>query len=396
MTTAPSQPSAGGALGRTGSSGERLRHVTNSSPPHGRCWPTTPPRRRASRRSPTLPTRVRFVLPPLLEPRPSCSRPRSTTCLTSSRTARPAQHRCRRPRARLRPVGPSDLRLCRNRPEMAAALIRHGMHYMESPIGLAPRVLRDIQAGVAAARFQPTEPRLARAAVAGGLFATLKLALTDPDLVDDAASIATPNRSFAFSVRPTTMHAPSPTRLAGRRTPRIPLTPHGAQVTAGSAERAPLHRPARPPLPARLPRGSGCGSTGSRALAVDIATERTRNATTISAMPPATAKIPTSQTSVRMPLPARSAAAHRRPRSGTRRRASNPTTNRRPRRRGNARGSAIPPPLSLRRASTRRSRLREFRVPVGRVPPRPRSQFRSAGITDGRRPGGRGADETAP
>ena len=36
---------------------------------------------------------------------------------------------------------------------------------------------------------------------------------------------------------------------------------------------------------------------------VDIATERTWNARTISARPPVIAKIPTSQTSVRMPLP---------------------------------------------------------------------------------------------
>jgi hypothetical protein len=31
------------------------------------------------------------------------------------------------------------------------------------------------------------EPRLARAAIAGALLATLQLALTDPELVDDAA-----------------------------------------------------------------------------------------------------------------------------------------------------------------------------------------------------------------
>jgi hypothetical protein len=61
------------------------------------------------------------------------------------------------------------------------------MHYMESPRGLAPRALRDLQAGVAAGRFQATEPRLARAAVAGALLATLHLALTDPGIVDDAA-----------------------------------------------------------------------------------------------------------------------------------------------------------------------------------------------------------------
>jgi AcrR family transcriptional regulator len=79
------------------------------------------------------------------------------------------------------------LRLCRSRPEMAAVLIHHGMQYMESPRGLAPRALRDIQAGIAAGRFQPADPRLALAAVAGALLATLQLALTDPDLVDDAA-----------------------------------------------------------------------------------------------------------------------------------------------------------------------------------------------------------------
>jgi AcrR family transcriptional regulator len=79
------------------------------------------------------------------------------------------------------------LRLCRSRPEISAVLIRHGMDYMESERGLAPRALRDIKAGMAAGRFSMAEPRLARAAVAGALLATLQLALTDPELVDDAA-----------------------------------------------------------------------------------------------------------------------------------------------------------------------------------------------------------------
>ncbi len=79
------------------------------------------------------------------------------------------------------------LRLGRNRPEMAAVLIRHGMHYMESPRGLAPRALRDLQTGIAAGRFQATEPRMARAAIAGALLATLQMALTEPALGDDAA-----------------------------------------------------------------------------------------------------------------------------------------------------------------------------------------------------------------
>ena len=117
------------------------------------------------------------------------------------------------------------LRLCRNRPEMAAVLIRHGMHYMESPRGLAPRALRDIQAGIAAGRFQPTEPRLARAAVAGALLATLQLALTDPDLVDEVAIDHLAEQVLRMLGTPYDRGPrPRPRPAAGRRTPRSPLT----------------------------------------------------------------------------------------------------------------------------------------------------------------------------
>jgi AcrR family transcriptional regulator len=79
------------------------------------------------------------------------------------------------------------LRLCRSRPQISAVLVRHGMHYMESEGGVAPRLLRDIRAGVASGRFLEAEPRLARAAVSGAVLATLHMALTNPELVDDAA-----------------------------------------------------------------------------------------------------------------------------------------------------------------------------------------------------------------
>jgi AcrR family transcriptional regulator len=79
------------------------------------------------------------------------------------------------------------LRLCRSRPQISAVLVRHGMHYMESEGGVAPRLLRDIRAGVASGRFLEAEPRLARAAVSGAVLATLQMALTNPELVDDAA-----------------------------------------------------------------------------------------------------------------------------------------------------------------------------------------------------------------
>ena len=79
------------------------------------------------------------------------------------------------------------LRLCRSRPQISAVLVREGMHYMESEGGVAPRLLRDIRAGVASGRFLKAEPRLARAAVSGAVLATLQMSLTNPELVDDAA-----------------------------------------------------------------------------------------------------------------------------------------------------------------------------------------------------------------
>lgn len=69
------------------------------------------------------------------------------------------------------------LRLCRSRPQISAVLVRHGMHYMESEGGVAPRLLRDIRAGVASGRFLEAEPRLARAAVSGAALATLQKSL---------------------------------------------------------------------------------------------------------------------------------------------------------------------------------------------------------------------------
>jgi AcrR family transcriptional regulator len=79
------------------------------------------------------------------------------------------------------------LRLLRCRPQISAVLIRHGMEYMVSEAGVAPRLLRDIEAGMSSGRFLEADSRLARAAVSGAVLATLQMALTNPDLVDDAA-----------------------------------------------------------------------------------------------------------------------------------------------------------------------------------------------------------------
>ena len=79
------------------------------------------------------------------------------------------------------------LRLCRSRPQISAVLVRHGMQYMDTEGGVAPRLLRDLRAGMASGRFLEAEPRLARAAVSGAVLATLQMALTTPELVDDPA-----------------------------------------------------------------------------------------------------------------------------------------------------------------------------------------------------------------
>lgn len=78
------------------------------------------------------------------------------------------------------------LRVARARPEAAQVLVRHGLVYIDVDTGLAPRALRDIKAGVAAGRFQASDPRLALAITAGALLAVLQLSLVSPDSVTDA------------------------------------------------------------------------------------------------------------------------------------------------------------------------------------------------------------------
>jgi AcrR family transcriptional regulator len=77
-------------------------------------------------------------------------------------------------------------RLAVTRPETAQVLVRHGMAYIDADEGLAPRALRDIEAGVASGRFQVGEPRLALATTAGALLAVLHTSLVNPEGVTDA------------------------------------------------------------------------------------------------------------------------------------------------------------------------------------------------------------------
>jgi AcrR family transcriptional regulator len=79
------------------------------------------------------------------------------------------------------------LRLGVRRPDSARIMLAHGMRYLDSEVGLAPRALRDINAGMAVGRFTVPDARLGLAGVAGGLLATLHVSLTGPEPLDDVA-----------------------------------------------------------------------------------------------------------------------------------------------------------------------------------------------------------------
>lgn len=76
-------------------------------------------------------------------------------------------------------------RLVRRQPQIAQIVVRHGVAYMDSGRGLAPRALRDIASGMEKGRFDVRDERLAVSTVAGALLAALHLSLTQPDFDND-------------------------------------------------------------------------------------------------------------------------------------------------------------------------------------------------------------------
>lgn len=76
-------------------------------------------------------------------------------------------------------------RLVRRQPQIAQIVVRHGVAYMDSGRGLAPRALRDIASGMETGRFDVPDERLAVSTVAGALLAALHLSLTQPDFDND-------------------------------------------------------------------------------------------------------------------------------------------------------------------------------------------------------------------
>jgi len=63
-----------------------------------------------------------------------------------------------------------------------------GLDVLDIPGGLAPRALRDIQAGQAAGRFTVPDAEIALSAVAGGLLGLLRMCQYHPDRSQEASA----------------------------------------------------------------------------------------------------------------------------------------------------------------------------------------------------------------
>ena len=76
-------------------------------------------------------------------------------------------------------------RLGRTHPPMARFITGSGLGLLEAPTGLAPRALRDINAGQRAGCFAPIDPDIALSAVACGLIGLLRLSEQSPERVTE-------------------------------------------------------------------------------------------------------------------------------------------------------------------------------------------------------------------
>jgi AcrR family transcriptional regulator len=72
-------------------------------------------------------------------------------------------------------------------PDIAGFLTGAGLDVLDIPSGLAPRALRDIQAGQDAGRFTVPDAEIALSAVAGGLLGLLRMCQRNPERVSGAS-----------------------------------------------------------------------------------------------------------------------------------------------------------------------------------------------------------------
>jgi AcrR family transcriptional regulator len=70
-------------------------------------------------------------------------------------------------------------------PDIAGFLTGSGLDVLDIPTGLAPRALRDIQAGRDEGRFTVPDAEIALSAVAGGMLGLLRMCRRHPERVDE-------------------------------------------------------------------------------------------------------------------------------------------------------------------------------------------------------------------
>lgn len=79
-------------------------------------------------------------------------------------------------------------RLADLRPELMQVLRHRGLGHIHSDSGLAPRAVRDLEAGIGSGRFTITDPTVALTALGGSLLALVELRFARPDLDGDEAA----------------------------------------------------------------------------------------------------------------------------------------------------------------------------------------------------------------
>ena len=110
-------------------------------------------------------------------------------------------------------------------PDIAGFLTGAGLDALDIPVGLAPRALRDIEAGQAAGRFTVPDAEIALSAVAGGLLGLLRMCQRHPERVDGDRRRPARRGRAAPAGRP---------RRRSRPPRRPPASSHRGLVTAAT------------------------------------------------------------------------------------------------------------------------------------------------------------------
>ena len=104
-------------------------------------------------------------------------------------------------------------------PEIAGFLVGSGLDVLDIPIGLAPRALRDIEAGKAAGRFTVADAEIALSAATGGMLGLSRCASGTPNASRRPPSTSSPRPICACSASPPAKppaSLPSPSRTPAR------------------------------------------------------------------------------------------------------------------------------------------------------------------------------------